>query len=226
MSAYWLEIATKILTPIKPKPVFVMLYVTHRCSARCGHCFFWRDLNQNTKTELSIEEIEALTQSLGSVLQVTITGGMPELRQDLPEIARCFARNCRPTNISICMGGHYTERILTQVEEILITCPDQRLNISLSLDALDHEHDRLRGIPSLFEHTIATFTGLAKLKAVYPQLHLTCSVCVSGLNYPSVEQLTAWIRESLSIDTLKIMLVRGNPSDPQAPEPSLCRAVF
>ena len=193
-----------------------MLYVTHRCIAHCGHCFFRNELNQNKTNELTVNEIESLAQSLGSVLQVTLTGGMPEMRRDLPEIVRSFVRHCRPTNISICMGGYDTARILMQIEEILKTCPNQRLNISLSLDALGEEHDRLRGVPSLFENTISTFTGLEKLREVHPQLHLTCSLCVSGLNYGKVEETTEWIRRQLPIDALKIILTRGKPADPRA----------
>jgi MoaA/NifB/PqqE/SkfB family radical SAM enzyme len=98
----------------------------------------------------------------------------------------------------------------------LKTCLDQRITISLSLDALGAEHDRLRGLPGLFEHTVATFAGLAQLKTAYPQLRLTCSICVSGLNYQSVEETMQWAWEQLTIDSLKIMLVRGAPRDIQA----------
>ncbi len=215
-----LQVAKRMLAPGLQMPVFVMMYVTHRCNARCGHCFFWRELNRNVQDELTITEIDALAQSIGPVLQVTLTGGSPELREDLPEVARRFVHHCRPANMSICMGGSLPARILSQVEEILRTCPNQRVNISLSIDAWGDEHDRLRGAPGLFKDVVTSFEALAALKSAYPQLHLTCSTCVSGLNYIHVEETIRRVWETLPIDALKLSLVRGRPRNAQALDPA------
>jgi MoaA/NifB/PqqE/SkfB family radical SAM enzyme len=193
-------------------PVFVMMFVTNRCDARCRCCFYWRHLNRNDEDELSIDEIDALAQSLGPILQVTLTGGSPELREDLPEVARRFSRHCQPANMTICMNGYHTERILSQVDDILRTCPEQRLNIGLPLDGIGEEHDRLRGLPGLFDRVVETFRGLGELKAVRPRLHISCGVLVSDLNYETAGATARWARENLPIDWLKPTLVRIEPA--------------
>lgn len=216
MISHRLEVARRICGPGLQKPVFVMFYVTHRCNARCQHCFFWRELNQDPQAELTLGEIDVLAQKLGPVLQVTLTGGSPELRPELPEIARIFVSRCRPANITLCLLGYSTGLILAQVEEILKTCPNQRINVSLSLDALGEEYDRLRGLPGLFERMKASFQGLGNLKETYPQLNIACGMCVSGLNYQNVAETAAWAWENLPLDMLKLTLVRGEPKDVQA----------
>ena len=41
-----------------------------------------------------------------------ITGGSPELRKDLPAIAREFYRHCRPAHMTLCMLARHTDRII------------------------------------------------------------------------------------------------------------------
>jgi MoaA/NifB/PqqE/SkfB family radical SAM enzyme len=209
-----ITILKRIFFPNTQMPVFIMMFVTNRCDARCRHCFYWQSLNKHTHDELTLDEIEALARSIGPIMQITLTGGSPELREDLPEVARSFSRHCQPANMTICMNGYHTQRILAQVEEILRTCPKQRLSIGLSLDGIGQEHDEIRGLPGLFEHVIETYSGLKKLKAEYPQLNINCGICISELNYPNAEKTVQWIQENLPIDQLKITLVRGQP-DPR-----------
>jgi MoaA/NifB/PqqE/SkfB family radical SAM enzyme len=197
-------------------PVFVMMFVTSRCDARCRYCFYWRNLNRNVDDELSIDEIDALARSIGPILQVTLTGGSPELREDLPEVARSFSRHCRPAGMTICMNGFHTERILSQVDDVLRTCPEQKLNVGLPLDGIGEEHDRLRGLPGLFDRLVETYRGLGELRAVHPRLSITCGVLVSDLNRDTASATARWARENLPIDRLKPTLVRVEPAPPES----------
>jgi len=215
--------AYRLMAPGVHLPIYVMMYVTHRCDAKCGHCFFWRDLNTHTREELTGEEIDRLAGSLGPVFQVTLTGGSPELRKDLPAIARSFHRHCRPLNLTICMNGYHTQKIVRDVEEILCSCPGQSLTIGLSLDGIGEEHDALRGMPGLFDNLIKTFDALNALKRKHAQLRVAAGIAVSGLNYESAERTARWARENLEIDSLKPILVRGDPRDKKALDESAKR---
>ena len=206
----------RLISPGTHLPIYVLLYVTHRCDAKCGHCFFWRELNSDKQKELSHEEIDKLAKSIGPVLQVTLTGGSPELRKDLPSLAQSFYKHCKPPNMTICMNGYHTERISAHVEEILKTCPDQQLTIGLSLDGIGEEHDKIRGINGLFDCVVNTFDRLNKLKKKYPKLKLAVATVVSGLNYRAAEKTALWAKENLPVDMLKPILVRGQPRDPHA----------
>lgn len=219
------KVAYRLMAPGVHPPIYVMMNVTHRCDAKCGHCFFWRELNTSYKSELSAEEIEKLATSIGPTFQVTLTGGSPELRKDLPALARSFHQRCRPPNLTICMNGFHTDRIVRHVEEILSSCPGQRLTIGLSLDGLGEEHNALRGMKGLFDRVVLTFNELAALRARGSNLRLAAAIVVSGLNYQTAEATALWARGNLPIDTLKPILVRGDPKDPGALNGST-RAVY
>lgn len=192
-------------------PAYVLFYVTHRCDARCAHCFFWRQLNDRSFRELDLGEIDALARSLGPVLQVTLTGGSPELRNDLPEIAEIFHRRCRPSNLTVCFNGYHRDRIRDQTREMLARCPAQRFSIGVSLDGIGEVHERLRGMPGLFGRAVGTIHDLHRLKLETGRVTITCAICVSELNHDTAGETARWVREHLPVDVLKPILIRGEP---------------
>jgi molybdenum cofactor biosynthesis enzyme MoaA len=98
------------------------MFVTNRCNATCEHCFYWRELNTKVKEELTVVEYDRLARSIGPMLQVTFTGGSPELRKDLPDLVERFYEHCHLSNMTFCMLGHSTVRILAHAEEMLRRC--------------------------------------------------------------------------------------------------------
>jgi MoaA/NifB/PqqE/SkfB family radical SAM enzyme len=203
--------AKRLFAPGPQRPVYLLMFVTNRCNAACEHCFYWRELNEKVKEELTLPEYERLAESLGPMLQVTLTGGSPELRADLPEIAEIFSRRCRPSQITFCMLGYATDRIVAHAEKFLTRCPDQKFTIAISLDGLGEEHDRLRKLPNCFEKATATLKELGKMKRAHPNLRLSVGMTVHALNYQSAGETAKWVRANLPADVLKPILVRGDP---------------
>ncbi|MBK7440519.1 MAG: radical SAM protein [Bacteroidetes bacterium] len=201
----------RLLTPEKKPPVYLLQFVTNRCNAACDHCFYWRELNEKVKDELSLAEYEKIATSLGPMLQVTLTGGSPELRADLPEIAEIYSRICRPANITFCMLGFSTSRIVDQMEKILTRMPHQRFTVAISLDGIGEEHDKLRRLDGCFNRVVETFKQLGEMKKKYKNLRLAVGTVVQGLNFETVANTALWARQNLPIDLLKPILVRGNP---------------
>ena len=197
----------KIFLPGIHMPSYIMLFITSRCNAKCPHCFFWKEKN-SIKNELTIEEIERLAKSTSKVLQVTLTGGSPELRKDLPEIVNIFSTYSEPVNITICMNGYFTELIESHVKKILQKVPNQRITISLSLDGLFDEHDNLRKLNGLFENVLDTFECLRKIKINNPNLYIHCGIVISKLNYKTASKTINWAHNNLPLDMLKPTLVR------------------
>ncbi|MFO1418449.1 MAG: radical SAM protein [Methylotetracoccus sp.] len=220
-----LEPFKRLLVPGRQMPVYVLMFVTNRCNARCGHCFYWRELNTGVAEELTLVEYDRLAASLGPLLQITFTGGSPELRKDLPDVVERFYTRCRPTNMTFCMLGHATDRILAHTEEILRRCRGQKVKIGISLDGLDEEHDRLRGITGLFPRVVETIRGLGALKVHYPLLRVDVGLTVHGLNYETVGRTARWVRDNLPVDVLKPILVRGDPRNPDARD-EICKTTY
>ena len=51
--------------PAAPSPPFLILFINSICNMKCEHCFYWQQLNQ--KTDLTYEEIVALSEELGPI---------------------------------------------------------------------------------------------------------------------------------------------------------------
>jgi AdoMet-dependent heme synthase len=205
----------RLLAPGVHMPVYALVFVTNRCNAACEHCFYWQELNQHVKDELTVDEYDKLARSMGPVFQLTFTGGSPELRRDLPDVVERFHHHCSPSQMTFCMLGHATDRILQHTEQMLRRCPGQRLKIAISLDGLEEEHDELRRVPGLFQRVVATVRELGALKKQWPNLRLDIGITVHALNYETAERTALWARKNLPIDVLKPILVRGNPLNPK-----------
>jgi radical SAM protein with 4Fe4S-binding SPASM domain len=204
----------KLFAPGVQKPIYLLNFVTNSCNAACEHCFYWEELNTKKHLELSVEEHSKVAKSLGSMLQVTFTGGSPELRKDLPDIVYEYYKYCRPGNMTFCMLGYNTERIKEHVEKMLIRCKGQQITIGISLDGLGEEHDEYRKLKGLFDRVVKTIHELHKLQSHYPNLKTGIGMVVHGLNTHKVEQTALWVRKNLPVDILKPILVRGNPFNP------------
>src|SRR3954464_7770717 len=75
-------------------PVSLIHFVTNRCNARCSFCFIDFGNPDTFKGELTVEEVDKLTRTVGPHLQnVNITGGEPFARKELLDIARCWFTN-------------------------------------------------------------------------------------------------------------------------------------
>jgi len=125
-----LKLASTLI--FKNRPLYVHYGLTHRCNLQCRMCNVYRDASEDE--ELSIEQIEKvfdILRSLG-IVYVSIGGGEPFLRQDLPAI------------ISLLIKKGFMVRLLTNgtlVDEGLIKdiVSSGLKEISVSLDTLDHQ---------------------------------------------------------------------------------------
>jgi len=76
----------------KRQPIQLTFFVTRKCNASCPFCFYLKssDKPQDTTAELSLQEIENISQSMGDLLWLAFSGGEIYLRKDLVEISKVF----------------------------------------------------------------------------------------------------------------------------------------
>ncbi len=92
---------------------YLIFYVTNRCNFRCKFCFYYAEIEQGRKPdELTLEEIEKLSKSIGPVLQLSLTGGEPFLRKDLADLTQHFIDNCAVRYLSIPTNASLTDRMV------------------------------------------------------------------------------------------------------------------
>ena len=195
-------------------PVQLIFFVTSRCNLRCAHCFYWRNLNAG-KDELSLDEIEAVSKGFPDLLSVSLTGGEPFLRTDLAKIARAFCRNSNAKHLLLFTNGMQTERIYAVTEEILSTCKDAYVFVSVSFDGLRETHNRIRGNPEAFDRAKETFERLGSLKDRYDRLALHTVTTCSGENQHELRDLFEFMRKELRPDDMALTLIRGDTKDPK-----------
>lgn len=203
-------------------PVYLIFFVTSRCTCRCQHCFYWQSTNK-PEQELSLDEIGRVSASMADLLQVTLTGGDAALRDDLSEIARTFALNNHVQNFSIGTNGSHPELIERHLVHMLEWSVGNPVNITvdLSLDGLGQDHDNIRQAPGLFEHFKQSVEIIQSLKKHHHSLNLCIDVTVSALNHDRLRPLYLFIRDEIKPDILNALLIRGNPRNPAAKQVEL-----
>jgi len=194
-------------------PVNLIAFVTSRCNLLCRHCFYWEELNGNKK-ELGLEEFVRISRSLPNLLSVSLTGGEPYLRADLPEIAEAFEQNSGVRNLQIPSNGFLVERTLERVEQLLQKVRRARVCTGVSLDGPEEIHNQVRQNPKSFARAVETLSHLRRLKPSFPNLSVGVALTVSAANYLHLDDFLTFVEDSLQPDAITVTLARGKPLDP------------
>lgn len=214
LSGWWqdLRIARRLLVRRGP-PVNLIFFVTSRCNLLCSHCFYWEELNGN-KRELTLDEIERVSKSLSNLLSVSLTGGEPYLRKDLPEIAEAFERNSNVRNLQIPSNGLQVDKTLARAERLLTMVRRARVATGVSLDGPKDIHNEVRRDPRSFDRALETLAGLKAMKPRFPNLSVGIALTVTSANQDRLDEFFDLVEERLAPDAVTITLARGNPLDP------------
>ena len=142
-------------------PMNYTLSLLYTCNSRCKTCNIWKKEAKN----LSVSEIEYTFSKIGKApYWVTISGGEPFLRKDLPEICKVIYRNSHPAILNIPSNGILTNQIVKFVDQITDNCPKTQIIINLSIDGIEEQHDKIRQIPGNYKKIVNTYNKLKKLK--------------------------------------------------------------
>ncbi len=194
------------------KPVYMILYLTARCNFRCPMCFYLEEINDPNKEEMAFPELEKLARSLDRLVQLSLTGGEPFLRHDIPEIVDLFVRHNRVGFVTIPTNGSLPERIEGTVERLVREYPGVNFRIPVSLDGYPADHDAIRGAKS-YEKIERTMALLTSLRRRCDNLTVDINTCYSSLNQGKVRGLVEFVRERFDIDNHSVTYVRGNTDD-------------
>ncbi len=193
-------------------PVSLVYFITSRCNLRCNHCFFLNELDSDSE-ELSLEEIETFSKSMGNFLSLSLTGGEPFLREDIAEIAQIFSNNNSIRNLTIPTNGLLKNKVLSGAEKILSNCPELALNLAVSLDGLSKIHDKVRNFDGCFDRALQTFKAAKDLKRKFPKLSLEIITTMSTYNQDHLDEFYDFIIDELAPDSINLSPVRGDVKD-------------
>jgi MoaA/NifB/PqqE/SkfB family radical SAM enzyme len=122
------------------RPIHAIVQVSNRCNLTCGFCSFWEN-PARPADELTTADFEVISGKLAEAgsLVVSIEGGEPTLRRDLPEIVAAFARYHHPI---VFTNGWKIDGELARA--LWSSGLD---TVGVSIDYPDARHDAHRGKP-------------------------------------------------------------------------------
>lgn len=210
----YLKFAPRILHKSGVLPHYLVFFVTKNCTANCRHCLLGGDAKSTD--ELTVQEIERITEHMDPLLFLLITGGDPFIRKDISEIVKTFYRKPGFRNLGMPSNGFLTERIVAETERILKDCPGIDFAVDISIDGIGSDHDDIRRKPGLFEKAVETYRRLEKLTKTYENFNLNVAVTVSSFNHDKLDDLYKYLKDELGVVNINHLLCRGNPTDPAA----------
>jgi len=203
-------------------PSYLIYFVTARCNARCSMCFYWREMEKfSPEKEMSPDETTKIAKHLPPLLQLTLSGGEPFLREDLFELVKPLIEKGRPEFLSIPTNGILTDKIIRISEKICSAFPGLNINLELSIDGIGEIHDQIRGKKGAYENVLDTWRELKAVQKKFKHLRLATLTVLSAYNQDNILALLKFIKYELEPDRMEVMLARGETREKSAKEVNL-----
>ncbi|MEM9544076.1 MAG: radical SAM protein [Cyanobacteria bacterium P01_E01_bin.42] len=185
----------------------LIVHVTNNCNFRCDHCF----IDFSPKRDLKLEQYQALARQIGPLFWLDIAGGEPFLRKDLAEIIAAFDTQV----VQIPTNGSLEEKTLDQLERMK-KLTDTQITVSLSLDGLQEQHDRIRHTPGSWDKVWQTFEKIRQIGGISIKINTV-------LNQDNADEIIEMMEEvrRRGPDFHSIILLRGDPINPEFGLPPL-----
>jgi MoaA/NifB/PqqE/SkfB family radical SAM enzyme len=196
------------------QPLYLVLFLTHNCTAKCRHCLLGERGEQSG--EMTIDEIEKLSKSMKDILFFMPTGGDMWLRDDLIEVIGLFYKNNNARMLAITTNGWLHDKAIDSVNQIIDKFPDLSLAVDVSIDAVGKVHDEIRQKPGIFDKAVYTYREIAKIADKHPNLTVKVATTVSKFNQDHLDELLVFLTEDLKARGITTLLCRGNPRDRSA----------
>jgi len=197
----------KLIPPFVKGPISVVHFITKNCNARCSHCFIDFDNPITFKDDLTLDEIDKLTKSVGHYLSnVNITGGEPFLRRDIFDIAKCYFTNTRIRTMYITTNGFFTGLIKDFIDKFISANYTHLLIFSISIDDFPERHDANRKVNGLFENAIKTYNAIKdyKNKNILANINIT----VMPANYERILDIYNYLVDIVGIKSYTTTIIR------------------
>jgi MoaA/NifB/PqqE/SkfB family radical SAM enzyme len=187
---------------------------------KCEHCFYWTSLNK--KDDLTKDELFALSESLGPIENLNLSGGEPFLRKEFSEICRKFITQNGVREIYVPTNGYFTERTVKQVTQTLEEPGLQLFVAELSLDGMPNFHDTFRVAKNSFRKAMETYEALVEIQKKDPRLRIHCNSCATERNMDEIKELSSYLyKRCPNMDHHNLAVIRGDRKDPSLGGPNL-----
>ena len=201
-------------------PPFLILFINSRCNMKCEHCFYWKELNG--KDDMTFEEIVALSEDLGPIENLNLSGGEPFLRKEFAAICKQFIRKNGVKEIYVPSNGYYTRKTVDAIRGVLEDKTLKQFVIELSLDGMPDFHDTFRVAPNSFKKSMETYDALIEVMDEDPRLQIHSISTATEQNMDEIRLLTTYLYDRCPRMTHhNLAIIRGDRKDPTLQGPAL-----
>ena len=167
-----MDVVAVVANPYIPQSFLFQWHITSRCNLRCSHCyqddFSGKDLPFD-KLLVILDQYRQLlrfwrknstgTPPLG---RITITGGEPFLREDLPDLLKAIAKQKECSSVAILTNGS-----LLDADTVKWLRKLKPAFVQVSLEGAQPTHDKIRGQGN-FEKVVSAIKHLvtARIRTV------------------------------------------------------------
>lgn len=203
-----------------PSPPFLILFINSLCNMRCEHCFYWQQLNQ--PDDLTLEEIVRLSEDLGPIENLNLSGGEPFLRKEFAAICRQFIVRNGVREIYVPTNAYFPERTIAALRGVLEEPSLKLFGVELSLDGMPRFHDEFRKTPNSFRNAMRTYDELVKLQQEDSRLQIHAISTATESNMGEIRQLTTFLFDRCPAMTHhNLAIIRGDRKNPTLGGPAL-----
>jgi MoaA/NifB/PqqE/SkfB family radical SAM enzyme len=203
-----------------PSPPFVILFINSICNMKCEHCFYWQNLNR--RDDLTFEEMVGLSEQLGHIENLNLSGGEPFIRKEFGAICRQFIRHNGVKEIYVPSNGYFTDRTIEQIRETLKEKSLGLFVIELSLDGMAEFHDTFRVTKDSFAKAMETYDALVELQREDQRLQIHSISTATADNMEEIKRLTTFLYERCpKMSHHNLALIRGDRKNPSLQGPKL-----
>jgi MoaA/NifB/PqqE/SkfB family radical SAM enzyme len=203
-----------------PSPPFLILFINSLCNMRCEHCFYWQQLNQ--PDDLTLEEIVRLSEDLGPIETLNLSGGEPFLRKEFAAICRQFIVRNGVREIYVPTNAYFPERTIAALRGVLEEPSLKLFGVELSLDGMPRFHDEFRKTPNSFRNAMRTYDELVKLQREDPRLQIHAISTATESNMGEIRQLTTYLFDRCPAMTHhNLAIIRGDRKNATLKGPAL-----
>ncbi len=202
----------------KDSIAYLILFVTDQCNAQCQMCFSSDGMANKKKHReiLSLEDIERLLlqEKLKNIVQFTISGGEPFLREDIEDILKLYSRLHPFSRITIPTNGILTDRIANILGRFIPENQALEINLPLTILGIGEKHNQITNVNNHFKKLNQTIQALQPLRAD-PNFTLSCVTVLSSFNQYQMKEITDFLKQKQAyFDSFNILLTRGIPRNP------------
>ena len=157
------------------------------CNLRCKHCDIWRlpkNMINNDFAAILLNDpvVEKSYGYYGSAFDISLGGGEPFAHPHLQDIVTRIDQKYPGALKSLSTNGVLTKRIF----RFLRSNPELDVKLNISVDGLEHTHDKIRGMSGAFNKTMQT---IRIIKRLFPGQKMELKMTIMRDNYLEINEV-------------------------------------